>query len=299
VNCPGNLPLGNWVQLYAVCLDFAPDLIIEVGRGYGNSTCVFTEAANRLSDTKVVSIGNDSDRAWNTGTVPRLRRLVSTNWFEPLEVREEDAFKIDFSKICSFGTAILFFWDAHGSQLATHILANLMPQLKNKRNVTLVHDISDARYDDNLTRSYFRADGLPQFWLGDLVGPFEELIPLYDFLSRNRIIYDTPRRSLSRKFATNLAKRDELANCWGLNFLDDSPLELGGLLYFDLNNRHNEGQAQEMVFPEFIQFHDKIQQSIPRGSENKAEPNTMRNIAKVLFGKALSTVMNFGGSKNP
>lgn len=36
VNCPGNLPLGNWFQLYAVSLNFAHDLIIEVGRGYGN-----------------------------------------------------------------------------------------------------------------------------------------------------------------------------------------------------------------------------------------------------------------------
>jgi hypothetical protein len=36
----------QWAQLMAAALDFAPDLILELGRGRGNSTCAFTEASN-------------------------------------------------------------------------------------------------------------------------------------------------------------------------------------------------------------------------------------------------------------
>ena len=36
----------QWAQLAAMALEYQPDLIIELGRGKGNSTCVFTEAAN-------------------------------------------------------------------------------------------------------------------------------------------------------------------------------------------------------------------------------------------------------------
>ena len=33
----------QWAQLLAYTLEFKPDLILELGRGAGNSTCVFTE----------------------------------------------------------------------------------------------------------------------------------------------------------------------------------------------------------------------------------------------------------------
>src|SRR3954471_14076850 len=40
-----DLPLEGWRQLYDLTVAFQPDLVIELGRGWGNSTCVFTEAA--------------------------------------------------------------------------------------------------------------------------------------------------------------------------------------------------------------------------------------------------------------
>ena len=45
VNRPGDLTLFQYGQLFAAALDFAPTLIVELGRGLGNSTCVFTTAA--------------------------------------------------------------------------------------------------------------------------------------------------------------------------------------------------------------------------------------------------------------
>jgi hypothetical protein len=250
VGWPGDLLLGNWVQLYALSLEFAPDLIVELGRGYGNSTCVFIAAANRLQNTKVVSIGHDSERTWASITAARLKKVVPPNWFNPIETLEQDILDTDFAKIFSPAKSIFLFWDAHGKELADYVLAEIFPHLQDKKHVILVHDISDARHDD-LEPSYVRADGLPQNWLGYLVGPFAELVPLYDFFSRNGIAYDTAIASLKRGFLREDTRRAELEKSYGIDFPKPTPLEASGVVYFDLNNRHPEYHARRVVFPKF------------------------------------------------
>jgi hypothetical protein len=51
--------LAIWIwehpSSYMRFLAFASDLIIELGRRYSNSTCVFTQAANELGNTEVLS----------------------------------------------------------------------------------------------------------------------------------------------------------------------------------------------------------------------------------------------------
>jgi cephalosporin hydroxylase len=43
VDSPCDLSLGQWYRLRELALAAEPDLIVEVGRGYGNSTVVLTE----------------------------------------------------------------------------------------------------------------------------------------------------------------------------------------------------------------------------------------------------------------
>jgi hypothetical protein len=69
--------------------------VLKLGRGYGNSTCVFTEAAHSVG-CRVVSIGFDSERAWETQTAPRLADLVDESWFAPLTVVQDDITTLDF-----------------------------------------------------------------------------------------------------------------------------------------------------------------------------------------------------------
>src|SRR4051812_1935491 len=76
VGNPGGLSLGQWLQLYATTLSYEPSIVIELGRGLGNSTTVFTVAATRLPATKVVSVGLDLAQGWRTRTVPKLKPLV-------------------------------------------------------------------------------------------------------------------------------------------------------------------------------------------------------------------------------
>ena len=45
---PNDLWLFQWAQLFCYTVEFRPDLIIDLGRGHGHSTCCFLEAAKVL-----------------------------------------------------------------------------------------------------------------------------------------------------------------------------------------------------------------------------------------------------------
>ncbi len=51
-----NLTVPQAVALFATALDFKPDVILELGRGAGNSTAVFAQAASLFSGSKVHSM---------------------------------------------------------------------------------------------------------------------------------------------------------------------------------------------------------------------------------------------------
>src|SRR5580658_766940 len=60
---------GQWAQLIAVTMEFKPDVILELGRGSGNSTVAFTEAVNRMGGkARVLSICRSLD--WEEYTLP-------------------------------------------------------------------------------------------------------------------------------------------------------------------------------------------------------------------------------------
>src|SRR5262249_12501 len=61
VGWSNDLGSPQWAQWYSLALGFAPDVIVELGRGRGNSTALFTQAAGRLGRTKVVSVCRSHD----------------------------------------------------------------------------------------------------------------------------------------------------------------------------------------------------------------------------------------------
>ena len=84
-----NLILCQWAEIAAFVLEFRPDLIVQLGRGWGNSTCCFVEVANRLggvSACRVVSLCRSNE--WFGSTVPRLKQVVPQDWFAPADIRE-------------------------------------------------------------------------------------------------------------------------------------------------------------------------------------------------------------------
>ena len=57
VDAPNDLEFQTWLSLHDLTVGHGPDLVIELGRGYGNSTVVFTDAARSRRKLQVVSIG--------------------------------------------------------------------------------------------------------------------------------------------------------------------------------------------------------------------------------------------------
>jgi hypothetical protein len=183
---PRDLPLENWSELYDLTVAYRPDVVLELGRGWGNSTCVFTEAANMVG-CRVFSIDFDSEHAWEARTAPRLEQVVDANWFAPLTVFHDDITTFDFDPLLAGNTRTLVFWDAHGADVAEAVFGGLLPALP-AENKVIVDDIWRTPNKDGLQAEY-RAG---PFW-----SLFDEVLPLWDYLTERQIGFDSGDRWIS------------------------------------------------------------------------------------------------------
>ncbi len=197
VNEPGGQLRGDYFVLYALTRDFSPDLILEIGRGRGNSTCIFLEAASRIPGCRVVSV--DPVDAWSEMTVPRLRGVVEPAWLDPLTVRVGDICSFAAEDLVGEARRILLFWDAHDRKAADHILSRLLPRIARGENLVLVHDVGDRRFVPAERSRWHDHDRNRIWWMGRWVSAFEELPPLYDFWCRNGIEPTSYGEQLHRK----------------------------------------------------------------------------------------------------
>lgn len=183
---PLDFPIENWSELYDLSVAFRPDVVLELGRGWGNSTCVFTEAAH-LVGCRVLSIGFDSEHMWETRSAPRLERVVDANWFAPLTVLHDDITSLDFAPLLVGSSRTLVFWDAHGTDVAEAVLGRLLPALP-AENKVVVDDIWCSPKHDGLQAEY---------QAGPLWSLFEEVLPLWDYLTERQIEFDSGDRWIS------------------------------------------------------------------------------------------------------
>lgn len=210
VNDPESLALPQWVHLYAAVLEFKPDLVLELGRNVGNSTCAFTEAANQIGNCRVVSLCRSLN--WQESTRSRVSQVVPPEWFQPLDARVADILQIEAKALLGNSQRILVLWDAHGFDVAEYVLGSLLPLLKNRQHLVLVHDITDLRYhagqesygDKPLWRAGnddVYSDHSVRVVLGHLSSAVEQAIALVDFTSRNHL----PLHSADESFYTELS----------------------------------------------------------------------------------------------
>lgn len=247
VSRPVDFGYPDWIQLYSLVLEFSPDLIIELGRGYGNSTCLFTEAVNKSGKGKVVSVGYDSEHAWDKITVPALQKLISSQWLDKLDVKQQDIMKTDFTEITRQAQRVLLFWDAHGKELAKYVLAHLFPLLQNKENLIVMHDVTDHGHSSIAPSEVPVAPNI--FQIENLTSPFEEIIPLFDFISSNGILYDSLRESIRRFVRKNEQTSpdisEELKNTWNELVGDHVSIERSYMIYLDISNKTNKGKEND------------------------------------------------------
>jgi hypothetical protein len=237
VGKPGDLTLYQWAGLIAYAQEFRPDLIIELGRGHGNSTCCFLEAARHLrpDPCRVVSLCRSD--TWAADTLPRLKQVCPDDFFAPLQLEQGDILAYDFAPVVAGARRVLVFWDAHGFQVAECVLGNLLPRVADRDHVVLMHDLSDARYL-RLVRDYDGVGlwkgndaGKASMFLGHVHSQVGQAIAAIDFTTRNRI----PLRSADEEMhVTFQAEPGQLAEIKSL--LGDELFQLNYYwFYFSVN----------------------------------------------------------------
>ena len=213
----GYLSLYQMPQFLAATLEFAPDMILELGRARGNSTCIFTEAANRLGLGPRSVLSFDLCDWWEQWTVPRLKASLPESWFKPLAALETNILTFDFRSALANAKRVLIFWDAHGFDVAECILGAMLPEVANRPHLVMIHDLSDSRYLSPTTFDYGE-NGLwkgtdysgPRLKLGTVDSAVEEVIAIVDFTIRNRLPLHSADHSLHSEFESDPDRRVEM-----------------------------------------------------------------------------------------
>jgi hypothetical protein len=202
--------LYQWAQIMAFVLEFRPDTIVELGRLKGNSTCCFLETANLLGGRHACRfLSLDLVDCWSKETVPSIQSIIPQGWFEPGEIVVGDILSYDFCPILNQSKRCAIFWDAHGIEIADCVLGKLLPQLKNKSHLVIMHDVSDNRYPpiepEYGSASLWRGENATTdyFWLGHIVSSVAQTISVLDFISRNRIPFHSAAEDLYLDFSKN------------------------------------------------------------------------------------------------
>lgn len=232
---PGDLPFHEWGQLIASALEFAPDVILEVGRGYGNSTLSFTQAANALAplECRVVSVCR---HPWQEAYAAVLPAAPAPEWFSPLLVLNGDVRDLDFKEALGNAGRVLVFWDAHGYDVADCLLGKLMPLLADREHMVIMHDIGDARYQEAQSYNGFGTWKGEEIWpgpmvrLGNVFATVQQAVSIVDFTSRNGITLHSAVHSLRTAFPARASETREIEELLG-NFFDIR----SGCAWFTLN----------------------------------------------------------------
>lgn len=223
VNWLNDLMPYGWAQWYSVALGFRPDLIVEIGRGYGNSTAVFCQAAARLGRTRVLSLCNS--REWNDVTVPRLMKLVPPGWFDSLDARVTDILDADYETLLKSSERVLFLWDAHGFQIAEVVLGTILPLLARREHLVIMHDISDTRHA-SVPKSYEGkpiwkgssspgAAGTARLNIGWMNSMQDQVVAIADFAFRNAFEIGSADHAYAQFFGADRTAAAEMARLLG------------------------------------------------------------------------------------
>jgi len=196
IDDPVNLSAFQWAQWFAYAREYRPDLVLELGRGNGNSTAAVGEALHQLGLGRLVSFC--LTRTWHEKTRPLLAPLVEAGWFDRIEARFGNMLSEDFREIVGDSRRVLVIWDAHGFEIAGLVLGHVLPILADREHFVIMHDISDLRFhnkselsygDDELWQGMARAirgnwqgSRICLGWVFTLV---DQAIAVVDFLTRN------------------------------------------------------------------------------------------------------------------
>lgn len=129
----------DWEILFYVLESYGPDCIFEIGRGMGNTTCVFLEHCVHHRDVKFISV--DLYDNWHQETIARLPKDFPGNCFNH-ELLHMDFMDFDLTRIADGEWKnLLFFWDVNDVKVAKRVVNELLPQLQDKNVLVCMHDV--------------------------------------------------------------------------------------------------------------------------------------------------------------
>jgi len=241
VGRPSDLQPYQFAQLIASCLESAPDLILELGRGFGNSTCAFTEAANMLggaSHTRVLSLCNSVE--WETTTVPALKSVAAQDWFAPLQALRTDILTFDYRRHLSGAKRVVLFWDAHGFEIAECVLGTILPLIADRPHLVFMHDLSDSRYGppslaDYGERGLWKGENAAdsRLRIGNVDSAVAQAISIIDFAGRNAISLDSADHTFDLELTRIPGRVEEMQRALG----DELFSQQGHWFWFTMNER--------------------------------------------------------------
>ena len=251
VNRKSDFTVAQAAQIASLTIEFKPDLILELGRGKGNSTCYFNEVANILGGKdccKVVSLCITDD--FEMETIPQLKKsgIVSESWFEPLEILKQNILTYEYENLLNKYERVLVFWDAHGYDIAECVLGKILPLIQNQPHYIIMHDISDQRYLYKESISYNGQslwkgnDFQKRIVLGNINSAVEQSVSIAEFITRNNIELISFEHSYYTEIGNDTYKDNELKELLGSDLYSN----MGHWRCFSLN-----GYKAPFTFPSF------------------------------------------------
>jgi hypothetical protein len=289
VGQPVALAPYQWAQLIAYALEFQPDLLLELGRSYGNSTCALVEAANLLGAGRCRVLSLCLADTWERETLPKVEQIVPADWFAPLRALREDIVTFDFRTALAEARRILIFWDAHGFEVAECVLGRLLPQIADRPHVVTLHDMSDARYSSAMDQ--YGSTGLwkgerecaAYFRLGHICSHVAQAISVVDFTSRNKLSLESADHSYQTELASDSVKLSEMRKVLG-----DELFSLQGHWFWFTLNEHSgpftfprfdpSSQSYQNRFEQQQQEQDRLRQQNERLRQEIARLHSERKV---------------------
>ncbi|HET6372972.1 MAG TPA: hypothetical protein VFG76_06680 [Candidatus Polarisedimenticolia bacterium] len=221
----------DYSKVFATVLEFKPDLIIEVGRLFGNTTCMLTEAAQSLPNASVLSLCLTDH--WNRRTLPAIKPLISAGWLEKLDARVMNLLTLDVEKTLEGKNRVMFVLDAHGWQVGEFMLGVVLPRLVRKDHVLFIHDVISPTHYAEVYEKYWPdapsrpTDGMEGYgkkgiWKGTddtwdrfvfmngLAGMYPEFVAFADFVNRNHLTLHSLEASVRRAIDDHPDRRAEM-----------------------------------------------------------------------------------------
>ncbi|MDA7950288.1 MAG: hypothetical protein MPJ24_02285 [Pirellulaceae bacterium] len=225
VDWPGDLGPSQWAQIFVMTYDFKPDLIIELGRGYGNSTCCFLKAIEQMGGKEACRLESLClNNGFQKRTRPQVEKIVSNDFFEPGDYKICNILEQDFKAMIGEARRVLVFWDAHGFEIAECALGGIMPHLQNREHRVLMHDMTDTRYND-CSREYgdlglWKGENAvdTDYFIGHINTKVGQALSITDFANRNNMPFFSVEESLHEFYTDAPEKLVEMERLVGQDY---------------------------------------------------------------------------------